>query len=87
MSDKEEAYKWYLKAANAGLGMGMFGMGRICTELRKSDDEVISWYQKAIDAGIQAAQSNLDTYLQEVRAGNLYHSTDYGVYNAEAIGI
>ena len=32
-------------------------------------------------------ENNLNTYLQEVRAGNLYHGTDYGIYNAEAIGI
>ena len=73
------AYDWYLKAANAGNGMAMFALGRLCTTFRRNDEEVTNWYKMAIEKGISRAESNLQKYVYEKNQGYYSHSTDYSI--------
>ena len=52
--DKNEAMKWYQKAADAGDSYAMFALGNEYARGEKQDEEkALMWYRKAAEAGLE----------------------------------
>ena len=60
--DKEEAVKWYRKAAEQGVAEAQFNLG-VCYDngegVAQDKEEAVKWYRKAAEQGVAEAQYNL----------------------------
>ena len=58
--NKQEAVKWFRKAADLGNGVAMWNLGRCYEEgegVEKSIDQTVYWYKKGADKDINCKQA------------------------------